>query len=45
MTDKITVSKGPLGEYIHLNIPEIIGEPNKVMGDISHNYSELDWII
>ena len=78
MTTELKVSKGPLGEYLHLNIPEednsindktnysivdffdrkrihglylrndIIGEPNRVMGDVCDdydNYNELDWII
>ena len=50
MTTELKVSKGPLGEYLHLNIPlnDIIGEPNRVMGDVCDDYDdcrELDWII
>ena len=44
MTTELKVSKGPLREYLHLNIPEnkIMGEPNRIMGE---DRNELDWII
>lgn len=40
MTNEIKVSKGPLGEYIHLNIPNSMDAEKS-----DTNYEKLDWII
>lgn len=44
MTDNITVSKGPLGEYIHLNIPKDECITNECNDDYDYEYEEQAYL-